>query len=164
MFGHAPAVASDTICRVLDNPGEQSTDATSRAAAEVAANKTLARLTNEVPGSVQWIAGIVGVALAVTGAVAVFVTNNSTGAASLIAAGGVVGVLAMLANRIQSVQLGQLKLVLTATELTKQAHEEHRAGHPDLALNLQHQADLLLLSAAQPIVSKYRPFGSQFGI
>ena len=111
--------------------------------------------TSPVPGGLQILAAIIAVALIVTGAAAVFTTNNSTGSGSLVAAGAAIGALAMFANRIQSVDAAGIKLQLTqaAVSSLQAAQQADRQGHSDIAATLRDHADRLL-SAAAPIGSK----------
>ncbi len=80
----------------------------------VGARKTDAasQIGTRVPGWARFTAATVGTSLTAAGTVAVFVTSNSTGAASLVVAGVVVGALGMFANRIQSLEAGEFKVVL----------------------------------------------------
>jgi hypothetical protein len=115
--------------------------------------------TSLVPVSARIFAAVVGIGLVVTGAIAVFVTANSAGAASLVAAGTVIGALAMFANRIQSVEGGGVKLQLeaaavAATAKLQAARQAEQAGHRELAETLRDEAQLLM-SAVQPVAAQY---------
>src|SRR4051794_40204125 len=118
--------------------------------------KNLGVNDNLVPGWAQVTVGAIGVALTTTGAVAVFVTANSAGAGSLVAAGAALLLLAMLVNRVQSFEGGGLKVQLAAAAVSKLAAAEvaAREGRGQDAELLRDQASLLI-SAAEPIASKY---------
>lgn len=58
--------------------------------------------------------GLLGAGSFGTGVLAVFVTQNGTGTGVLLAFGGVLLVLALLGNRIESFELGGAKLRLRA--------------------------------------------------
>lgn len=109
-----------------------------------------------VPGWVRWIAVAIGIALAATGAVAVFVTNNSAGAGSLVAAGVVIGALGMFANAIESVKGGGLEIVLAraAASALDAAAKAEQQGHGDVAQALREQASRLISDVA-PFASEY---------
>ena len=103
------------------------------------------------------ILGGLGAASFGAGTVAVFTTANGTGAGVLLAFGGILLVLALLGDRIESIELGGSKLRLRAAAAEKYA----------LAEELQHQGDVAaadrlraearaLLEAAGPIASEYR--------
>ena len=62
----------------------------------------------------RWTTGLSGAALLVAGAVAVFTTANGSGTAALIAAGVVLIVVALLAERLESVEAAGLKLGIRA--------------------------------------------------
>jgi hypothetical protein len=109
-----------------------------------------------IPGWAQWLAASVGGALAATGAVAVFVTNNSAGAGSLVAAGVVVGALGMFANTIQSVKGGGVELVLAraAASTLEDAEEAEQQGQTAVAQALREQAKHLMCDV-EPFASRY---------
>jgi hypothetical protein len=111
-----------------------------------------------VPVPVRVIAAVVGAALVVTGAVAVFVTSNSAGAAALVTAGTVIGALAMFANRIQSVEGAGVKFefqaVAAATARLRAARQAEQAGNSELAETLRDEAQLLM-SAVGPAAAQY---------
>jgi hypothetical protein len=113
----------------------------------------LTDFTNAVPGPLRVFVGVFGCGLASAGAVAVFVTANSAGAASLVVAGAAIGALAMFANSVQRVKAGSFELVLTAVRLDKAAEEAERKGQREEADKLRGQAALLML-AAHPVASE----------
>lgn len=100
-------------------------------------------------------AAVLGVALLVTGAVAVFVTANSVGSAALIAAGTVVVALALLADQLESLEGGGLKIQLGAVaSKLEQARLADAAGDPAEAAELRAEAQLLF-AAMEPIAAEY---------
>jgi hypothetical protein len=109
-----------------------------------------------VPGWARLVAAVTGGALAAAGAMAVFVTNNSAGAGSLVVAGAVLAALGMFANRIQTVKGGGLELVLAAVAASTldAAEEAEQHGQSDVAKALRDQARVLI-SAVQPFATKY---------
>jgi hypothetical protein len=111
-----------------------------------------------VPRWVQVIAAICGAAMVATGTVAVFITTgNSNGAASLVVAGAVVGLLAMFANNIQTLDVGGLKvgLVEAARKNLVAADEAESEGRDDVADALRDQATVLLSDSIEPIARRY---------
>jgi hypothetical protein len=92
-----------------------------------------------------------------TGTVAVFKTQNPTGTASLVVAGAVVGLLAMFANNIQTLDVGGLKvgLVEAAQKNLVAAAEAEREGRDAAADALRDQATLLLSDSIEPIARRY---------
>ena len=76
----------------------------------------------------RWAMGLSGAGLLVAGAVAVFTTSNGSGTAALIAAGVVLIVVALLAERLESVEAAGLKLGIRAQAA---AHDREHAA--DLA-------------------------------
>jgi hypothetical protein len=97
-----------------------------------------------------------GVASFVAGAVAVFATQNGTGAAALLTAGVVLALFAMMGDRIESLELGNAKLRLRAAAADKylQAETSERAGDLRAADELRSQARALL-EAADPLAARY---------
>ncbi|MEU6260844.1 hypothetical protein [Streptomyces sp. NPDC047043] len=88
---------------------------------------------------------------------AVFVTQNGTGTGVLLAFGGVLLVLALLGNRIESFELGGAKLRLRAAAADRfaLAEESERRGDTTTAGRLRAEAQALL-DAAGPIAADYR--------
>ena len=84
-------------------------------------------------------AGLLGVAVFAAGAVAVFVTENGTGAAALLAIGAAFLVIAVLGDRVQSVELGGVNL--TIRDLARQtlvlAQEAEQRGDEESAARLR---------------------------
>jgi len=71
-------------------------------------------MTRVVPMPLRWAMGLSGASLLVAGAVAVFTTSNGSGTAALIAAGVVLIVVALLAERLESVEAAGMKLGIRA--------------------------------------------------
>ncbi|GAA3534539.1 hypothetical protein GCM10022222_17600 [Amycolatopsis ultiminotia] len=89
------------------------------------------------------------------GAVAVFVTTNSAGAAALVAAGTVLIALALFANQLESVEGGGFKLQLGAVAAKlREADEAEEAGDAEGAGQLRQEARLLF-AAMEPIANQY---------
>jgi hypothetical protein len=84
-------------------------------------------------------AGALGVAVFAAGVLAVFVTENGTGAAALLAIGAAFMVIAVLGDRIQSVELGGVNL--TIRDLARQtyalAQEAEHRGDDESAARLR---------------------------
>jgi hypothetical protein len=84
-------------------------------------------------------AGVLGVAVFAAGVVAVFVTENGTGTAALLAIGAAFMVIAVLGDRVQSVELGGVNL--TIRDLARQTHalarEAERRGDDESAAGLR---------------------------
>lgn len=106
-----------------------------------------------VPVPARIFAAFIGTCLVIAGAVAVFVTTNSAGAASLVVAGIVIGAMGMFANRIESFEGGGFKIQLAANMLAK-ADEAERAGDAERAGILREEAQQLM-SAVGPISADY---------
>jgi hypothetical protein len=92
------------------------------------------------------------------GVLAVFVTQNGTGSAVLLAFGGGVLVLALLGGRIESLEFGgaRLRLRAAAAERYALADESERRGDTEAADRLREQARAMLEAAARPIAVEYR--------
>lgn len=90
------------------------------------------------------------------GAFAVFATQNGTGAAALIVFGGVLLLLALLGNRVESLEFGgaTLRLRAAAAERFALAEESERLGDTATAHQLRAEARTLL-DAAGPIAADY---------
>jgi hypothetical protein len=103
-----------------------------------------------VSGWVQITAAGIGLVLIGVGAVAVFITDNATGSGMLVAAGTVIGALAIFANRIQTVDAAGVKLQLAQAAVTsiQAAQQADSAGRPDVAQMLRQHADHLIAVAA----------------
>jgi len=101
--------------------------------------------------------GLLGAASYGTGVFAVFVTDNGTGAGVLLGFGGVLLVLALLGNRVESFEIGGTKLRLraAAAERFALANESERRGDSTTAGRLRAEAQALL-DAAGPIAADYR--------
>lgn len=101
--------------------------------------------------------GLLGAGSFGTGVLAVFVTENGTGAGVLLAFGGVVLIVALLGNRIESFEFGGAKLRLraAAAERFALAEESQRRGDTATADQLRAEAQALL-EAAGPIAADYR--------
>lgn len=97
---------------------------------------------------------VVGALVLAIGAVAVFRTTNGNGSAALVAAGLALIVLAVLTERLQSIEAAGLKLQLSTAMAEAEAEDaeqaaEHAddAGKPDEAQRLRSQADALRRTA-----------------
>ncbi|QIY68885.1 hypothetical protein HEP84_06375 [Streptomyces sp. RLB1-33] len=101
--------------------------------------------------------GLLGAASFGTGVFAVFVTQNGTGTGVLLAFGGVLLVLALLGDRIESFELGgaTLRLRAAAAERFALAEESERQGDTTTADRLRAEAQALL-DAAGPIAADYQ--------
>ena len=101
--------------------------------------------------------GLLGAGSFGAGVLAVFKTQNGTGAGVLLAFGGVLLVLALLGNRIESFEFGgaKLKLRAAAAERFALAEESERRGDTATADRLRAEAQALL-DAAGPIAADYR--------
>ncbi len=99
---------------------------------------------------------LLGTALLAAGAFAVFLTTNSAGASTLIAAGTVLISLALFANRLQSVEGGGFKLQLGAAVAAKlrEAGEADATGDTEGADRLRREAQRLL-AAMEPLAERY---------
>ena len=100
--------------------------------------------------------GLLGAGAFGTGVLAVFVTPNG-GAGVLLAFGGVLLVLALLGNRIESLEFGgtTLRLRAAAAERFALAEDSERHGDSATASRLRSEAQALL-DAAGPIAADYR--------
>jgi len=103
------------------------------------------------------IMGLLGAGSFGAGVLAVFATENGAGAGMLLAFGGVLLVLALLGNRIESFEFGGAKLRLraAAAERFALAEESERRGDTATADRLRAEAQALL-DAAGPIAADYR--------
>ncbi|SCL35225.1 hypothetical protein GA0070624_5202 [Micromonospora rhizosphaerae] len=102
--------------------------------------------------------GLLGAGSFGAGTTAVFLTENGTGSAVMLAFGGVLLVLALLGNRIESLEFGgaQLKLRAAAAEKFALAEESEQLGNDALAQQLRTEAHSLLDAAAGPVAANYR--------
>ena len=101
--------------------------------------------------------GIMGVCAFGAGVVAVFITENGTGTGALITIGGVMLALAVLGDRVESLEFGGGKLRLRAAAAEKYALAEESDYRGDTAAAAQLRAEArALLEAAGPIASEYR--------
>lgn len=101
--------------------------------------------------------GLLGAGSFGTGILAVFTTENGTGTGVLLIAGIVLLVVALLGNRIDSLEFGgaRLKLRAAAAERFALAEESASRGDDDTADRLRAEAQALL-DAASPIAAEYR--------
>jgi hypothetical protein len=98
---------------------------------------------------------VLGIALLTTGAVAVFVTTNSVGSSTLIAAGTVIIALALFANQLESLEGGGFKIQLRAVaSKLEEARLADAVGDTEEAAKLRDEAQLLI-AAMEPIATKY---------
>jgi len=116
---------------------------------------------------VRVVAATLGAAVLAAGGVAVFVTDNGTGSAALVAVGAALGALALFGDRIASMGVAgaQFSLVQASTQLQAAADEADAAGDPVAADRLREQA-AQLLQLAQPAAERYeqlrqRPSGRE---
>ncbi|HEX5114736.1 MAG TPA: hypothetical protein VFW65_06015 [Pseudonocardiaceae bacterium] len=115
----------------------------------------LRRLRPETTTLARLGVAMVGIALLAAGAVAVFVTTNSAGSAALVVAGGVLLVVTLFANRLESVEGGGIKLVLDRAQAKlHQADEADASGDAEGADRLRREAELLL-TAMEPLATRY---------
>lgn len=108
--------------------------------------------------------GLLGAVSFGAGGIAVFVTTNGTGTAVLLTFGGVLLVLALLGNRIESIEVGgtALRLRAAAAERFALADESEQRGNPVAADQLRMEAQVLM-EAAGPIASDYRSVRGSMG-
>ncbi len=101
--------------------------------------------------------GLLGAGSFGGGVVAVFVTQNGTGTAVLLGFGGILLVVALLGNRLDSFEFGGAKLRLraAAAERFAVAEDLERRGDSAGAERVRAQAQALL-DAAGPIAADYR--------
>jgi len=93
--------------------------------------------------------------MVVAGAVAVFATTNSTGASTLIAAGTVLMVVAVFANRVESFEGGGFKVQLHTVESKLElARQAEAVGDSERAEQLRKEAQLLF-EAMRPMAAEY---------
>lgn len=109
-----------------------------------------------IPIWVQCVAFLAGLVLTATGAVAVFVTSNSAGAATLVATGAAVSIVGLYANRIQSIEGGGVRVQLAEAVIGKlqAAEEAEQGGQPELAQTLRNDAERLM-ALANPVAGEY---------
>ena len=107
-------------------------------------------------GPIRIVLGLLGAGSFGAGVLAVFRTENGTGAAVLLAFGGILLVLAILGSRIEEIEFGgaKLKMRAQAAGLLAAADEAEREGETEDAARLRAQAQALL-DAATPIASAY---------
>lgn len=115
-------------------------------------------------GPIRLVLGLLGAGSFGAGVLAVFKTDNGTGAAVLLAFGGILLVLAILGNRIEEIEFGgaKLKMRAQAAGWLAAAEEAERRGQPEEAARLRAQAQALL-DAAMPIASAYGEIRSSQG-
>ncbi|MGH3345118.1 MAG: hypothetical protein ACRDPK_20050 [Carbonactinosporaceae bacterium] len=101
--------------------------------------------------------GLLGAGSFGTGVLAVFVTENGTGTGVLLALGAVMLVLALLGDRIESLEYGgaRLRMRAAAAERFALADESERRGDVATADQLRAEGHALL-GAAGPIAADYR--------
>lgn len=106
---------------------------------------------------VRLLMGLLGGGSFGVGVLAVFKTQNGTGAGVLLAFGGALLVLALLGNRIESFEFGGTKLRMRAAAAEKfaLAEDSERKGDIATADQLRAQAQALL-DTAGPIAADYR--------
>lgn len=101
--------------------------------------------------------GLLGAGSFGTGVLAVFVTDNGTGTGVLLAFGGLLLVLSLLGNRVESMEFGgtTLRLRAAAAERFALAEQSEERGDTDTADRLRSEAQVLL-DAAGPLAADYR--------
>lgn len=101
--------------------------------------------------------GVLGAGSFGAGVAAVFLTTNGTGTGVLVAFGGIVLVLALLGDRIESFEFSgtKLKLRAAAAEKFALAEDSENRGDSVTAARLRAEAQALL-EAAGPIAAEYR--------
>jgi hypothetical protein len=102
--------------------------------------------------------GVLGAASFGAGVAAVFLTKDGPGAGVLIGFGGVVLVVALLGDAIESIEFGggKLKMRAAAAEKFALAEEAERYGDSDTAARLRAEARALFDAAAGPVAAAYR--------
>jgi hypothetical protein len=120
------------------------------------ASPLLAALEPSLPQWLRVLLGVLGGASFGAGAVALFMHNNGTGTGVLIGFGGILLVLALLGDRIQSLEFGSAKLKLATTAAVKYAQADRLARQGDHAAAEQLRAEArALVEAVGPIASSY---------
>src|SRR6202020_801658 len=106
-----------------------------------------------LPPLVRIVGGLVGAAAFGAGVAAVFTTTNGTGAAALLVIGAGFVLLAVLGDRLQSLEFGGINLSLkdVARQALALAGEEEQAGNFEKAKQLRAVAKEL-----QQLASDYR--------
>lgn len=101
--------------------------------------------------------GAIGAASFGLGIFALFTTENGTGTGVLLAFGGILSVLALLGNRIESFEAGgvSLRMRAEAAERFALAEEAEHRGEVATAGRLRAEAQALM-QAAGPIATQYR--------
>lgn len=109
------------------------------------------------PPALRTLTALLGTGSLDLGGLAVFVTQNGSGAAALIAFGGVLLLLALLGSGIESLEFGgaTLRIRAAAAEKFALADESERQGDSVTARELRAEARALL-EAAGPIAADYR--------
>jgi hypothetical protein len=102
--------------------------------------------------------GVLGAASFGAGVAAVFLAKDGPGAGVLIGFGGVVLVVALLGDAIESIEFGggKLKMRAAAAERFALAEEAERYGDSDSAARLRAEARALFEASAGPIAASYR--------
>jgi len=110
---------------------------------------------------------VIGTALLGAGAVAVFVTSNSAGASTLVAAGAILLALALFANRLESLEGGGFKLQMRAVAAKLREAERADADGDSVGAERLRRDAQVLLSAMRPMAERYEqvreslPYGWQ---
>ncbi len=99
---------------------------------------------------------VLGMASFITGAVAVFITENGMGATALLTIGAVLTIVGTMGEHIESLEFGNAKLRLRAAAAAKYEEADTLAREGDLenAETLRAQARALL-EAADPLATRY---------
>ncbi|MFC7328428.1 hypothetical protein [Marinactinospora rubrisoli] len=108
------------------------------------------------PGTLQWIAGCTGGAALVTGAVAVFTSDNEAGTTALLTVGGLLLLVGMFGHLVDSFEFNGTRVNLRkAAEAAASARKAELEGDRDEAERLREQAVAFLEEARAP-ASEYR--------
>ena len=113
---------------------------------------------------VQFISVVMGFLLVVAGAVAVFVSENSTGTAALLAAGVALIAVGVWGDRVETLEAGGVKVGLreAAVGVLAAAVRAESNGEPQIAAELRGQAERLL-EEARASATEYEQIRSSMG-
>lgn len=111
--------------------------------------KDLQSLVSAVPGWARVATGLVGTAVLLIGARAVFATENATGSAALVAAGLALVFLAVLVERLESLEAAGLKLQLRKAEAEAEADSRERAADAAAEAGQDEEAERLRAEARE---------------
>lgn len=113
---------------------------------------------------IQLISIVVGFLLVGAGATAVFVSDNSTGTAALLAAGVALIAVGVWGDRVETLEAGGVKVGLreAAVDVLAAAVRAESNGEPKIAAELREQAERLLEEARAP-ATEYEQIRSSMG-